>query len=503
MVTFMKKRSSGILLHITSLPSKYGVGDLGPSAYKFADFLAQAKQRYWQVLPLNPPAIAIPHSPYNCLSAYAGNPMLISPKLLHKQGLLAAKEIQNVPDFPQSQADYQVVIPHKTNLLNTAYTSFKSKPQNPQYQRFCMENKSWLEDFAMYVALRQYFRPKMWCDWPPELRDRNNLRQESLSLKLQDDINREKFLQFQFFKQWFSLKHYCNERDIRIIGDIPIYVSFDSADLWANSHFFKLTRKKKPKVISGVPPDFFSKTGQLWGNPIYDWPALKKTGYSWWIQRIGHNLKLFDVIRLDHFRAFVAYWQVPANHKTAAKGRWIRAPKESFFRKLFQHFPSCPIIVEDLGHITPAVKASIEKFKLSDMRILTFGFDGDKNKNVHFINNHVKNSVVYTGTHDNNTLIGWFEKEAGPVQKRKLFDSLRPKVSPAQLNWELIKLAMSSRANLAIIAMQDILGLGQHARMNLPGSIAKENWTWRLDKNLTTSSTISKLKEITEKSNRA
>jgi len=499
----MKKRSSGILLHITSLPSKYGIGDLGPSAYEFADFLVQAKQSYWQVLPLNPPAIRVPHSPYNSLSAYAGNPLLLSPQFLYHQGLLTRKEIQDKPAFGASGVDYQLVIPYKTKLLNTAYERFKSMPEDPYYRRFCLDNATWLEDFAAFVTLREHFGPVLWCDWSAEFRDKNRITKKSLNLKLKDAVNREKFLQYQFFNQWFALKRYCNERGIKIIGDIPIYVSFDSADVWAGPHFFKLTRRKKPRVVSGVPPDFFNKAGQLWGNPVYDWQMLKKAGYSWWFQRIRHNLMLFDVVRMDHFRGFVAYWQVPAGHKTAAKGRWVRAPKEDFFERLFKHFPSCPIIVEDLGHITPAVRVFIEKLQLPGMRILLFGFEGCMAKNVHSHHNHVKNSVVYTGTHDNNTIRGWFEKEADPEQKERLFNYLGRKVPIAELHWELIQLAMNSVANLAIIPMQDILGLGEDARMNHPGTIAKSNWTWRLGRRQTTPSIISKLKKMTEVFNRA
>lgn len=499
----MKKRASGILLHITSLPSKYGIGDLGPSANRFADFLARAKQSYWQVLPSNPPAIRIPHSPYNSQSAYAGNPLLISPQLLYRQGLLTRKEIQDTPAFSETRVDYRLVIPYKAKLLNAAYERFRSMPKDPRYSRFCLDNKTWLEDFALFVALRERFGHGWWCDWPPEFRDRNKITQESLSLKLQDAVNRAKFLQYQFFNQWFALKRYCNERGIKIIGDIPIYVSFDSVDVWANPHFFKLTRRKRPRVVSGVPGDLFSKTGQLWGHPVYDWQALKKAGYSWWFQRIRHNLRLFDVVRLDHFRGFVAYWQVPAGHKTAAKGRWVRAPKEDFFERLLKHFPSRPFIVEDLGHITPAVRAFIEKLQLPGMRILLFGFEADAARSVHSHHNHVKNSVVYTGTHDNNTIRGWFEREAGQEQKKRLFDCLGRKVPAAELHWELIQLAMSSVANLAIIAMQDILGLGGEARMNRPGTVAKDNWTWRLGRRQTTLSAISKLRKMTELTNRA
>ena len=496
----MTKRASGILLHITSLPSKFGIGDLGSSAYKFADFLAEAGQSYWQLLPLNPPAAA--RSPYSSLSAYAANPLLISPKLLYQQGILTHKEIQNPPAFPKDRLDYRTVLPYKTKLLNTAYERFKSIAGDSHFERFCQDNATWLEDFAAFVTLRRRFGTGFWPDWPPPFNNKNKITQKHLTPKMQESINKEKFLQYQFFKQWFALKRYCSRLGIKIIGDIPIYVSFDSADVWANPHLFKLSKSKRPRFISGVPPDSFSKKGQLWASPVYDWPALKKTGYSWWLQRIKHNLKLFDVIRIDHFRAFVAYWQVPAGHKTAAKGKWVRAPKDDFFRKLFKLFPSCPLIVEDLGFITPAVKRFIEKYHLPGMRLLLYSFGEDMADNVHSLRNHIKNSIVYTGTHDNNTVMGWFENQAGPEEKQRLFAQIGRKVPINQLHWELVRLAMSSVANLAIIPMQDILGLGDEARMNLPGSVDNKNWTWRFDNRLLTPSIIAKLKAITKTAHR-
>ncbi len=496
----MTKRASGILLHITSLPSKYGIGDLGPSAYKFVNFLAEAGQSYWQLLPLNPPAAA--RSPYSSLSAYAANPLLISPKLLYQQGLLTRKEIQGPPAFPKDRLDYRTVLPYKTKLLNTAYERFKSIAGDLHFEKFCLDNATWLEDFAAFVTLRRRFGTGFWPDWPLPFNNKNKITQKSLTPKLQDSINKEKFLQYQFFKQWFALKRYCSRHRIKIIGDIPIYVSFEGSDVWANPHLFKLSKRKRPRFISGVPPDSFSKKGQLWANPVYDWPALKKTGYAWWLQRIKHNLKLFDVIRIDHFRAFVAYWQVPAGCKTAAKGRWIRVPKDDFFRKLFNLLPSCPLIVEDLGFITPAVKKFIEKYHLPGMRVLLYGFGEDMADNVHSLRNHIKNSVVYTGTHDNNTVMGWFENQAGPKEKQRLFAQIGRKVPINQLHWELVRLAMSSVANLAIIPMQDILGLGAEARMNLPGSVDNKNWTWRFDNRLLTPSITAKLKAITKTAHR-
>lgn len=508
----MQKRASGILLHITSLPSKCGIGDFGPEACHFADLLVRAKQSYWQVLPLTPLIPSPPYSPYNGLSAFAGNTLLISPELLYRQSLLTRKDIQRAspnalfrqarPAFPKTRVDYRLAISYKTKLLHIAFERFKTMPRRPDYKLFCLKNKSWLDNFATFVALRQHFWPRLWCNWPAELRDRKKQALKSIKTQLKDTINREKFFQYLFFKQWLALKCYCNQRGIRIIGDIPIYVAFDSADVWAHPKIFKLTGKKKPRVVGGVPPDFFSRSGQLWGNPIYDWQVLKNTGYPWWIRRVEHNLTLFDIVRLDHFRGFVAYWQVPADKKTAKSGKWVKGPKEDFFNKLFRRFPSKPIIVEDLGHITRDVIALIEKFQLPCMKILQFAFGGDSVTNSHCLHNHVKNCVVYTGTHDNNTIRGWFEKEAKPKQKKKLFDYLGRKVPASQVHWELIRLAMSSVGNLTIIPIQDVLGLGEQGRMNRPGTV-EGNWSWRLRPNQITTPTIRKLAKLTQTYGRA
>ncbi|HIJ67059.1 MAG TPA: 4-alpha-glucanotransferase [Planctomycetes bacterium] len=499
----MKCRSSGILCHITSLPSRFGVGDLGPGAYKFADFLASAGQSCWQVLPLNPPAIQSPHSPYSCLSAFAGSGLLISPELLYRQGLLTRSQIRDIPAFNPNKANFRQTIRHKTGLLKAAYEHFKSKPTDEQYRRFCRENASWLDDFAVYNALRHHLKTGWWCDWPAHFKDKDKFESGSLNAELQDAIEAEKFIQYTFFSQWFALKRYCKERGIGIIGDMPIYVSFDSADVWANPHFFKLTKHKRPCVVSGCPPDIFNKKGQLWGHPVYDWQELKKAGFSWWLGRMRHNLSLFDFVRIDHFRGLVAYWEVPAHHKTAAKGRWIRVPKEDFFAKLLDSFPARAIIIEDLGHITPAVKAFIEKLGLSGMKILIFGFGPDADSKVHAPENHVKNSVVYTGNHDTNTIRGWFEQEADQRQKKRLFDYLGSQVSASRLNWTLIELAAASVAKLAIIPLQDVLGLGAEARMNRPGTSDENNWTWRFNWHRITPRIVERLKEITQTHRRA
>ena len=495
-------RASGVLLHVTSLPSGYGIGDLGPEAYRFADFLVRANQSYWQILPLPLPTPGPCCSPYYSLSAFAGKTLLISPQLLYRQGLLSKKDIQDRPAFPEASVDYRSVSSYKAKLLNVAFERFKAVAREPDYALFCSKNRGWLGDFATFAALCRHYRQSLWYNWPAELRDRNEHALKAVKAKLRDAINREKFFQYLFFRQWSSLKHYCNQCGIQIIGDTPLYVAYDSADVWSHPDIFKLTSTKKPRAIAGVPPDFFSKSGQLWGNPVYDWRALRKTGYSWWIKRIRHNLTLFDIVRLDHFRAFVAYWQVPAGKKTARDGRWIKGPGEDFFNKLFRLFPSKPVVVEDLGHITRAVRALIEKFQLPGMRVLQFAFDEDSATNLHSLHNHVSNCVVYTGTHDNNTIRGWFEGEARPEQKKKLFDYLGRPVPSGQVHWELIRLAMSSVANLVIIPMQDILGLPEQARMNRPGTVT-DNWSWRLTRGQITAPTARKLAKLTQTYDRA
>jgi len=496
------ERTSGILLHITSLPSKFGVGDLGPAAFAFADFLAGACQSWWQMLGTNQPAIDIPHSPYNCCSAFAGNPLLISPQLLYRRGLLGREDIAGLPAFPETKVDFRRVIAFKRRLLNAAFAHFRARATQTAYMEFCRNNKAWLDDFAFFMVLRDLYKTGDWYRWPKELRDRHKDALASFGQRHRKAIEKQKFMQYIFHRQQAFLKLYCNKLGIRLIGDIPIYVSYQSADVWANQRFFKLNRAKKPAFVSGVPPDFFCRTGQLWGNPVYDWQALKKDGYSWWLDRIGHNLEMFDVVRIDHFRALVACWQIPAHHKTAAGGRWIRTPGNDFFRHLLKRFPSCPFVVEDLGNITPAVRAFIRKYRLTGMRILQFGLGSCDRTNPHAPSNHPKNCVVYTGTHDNNTIMAWFENELTDDQRRKVMRRLRRSGSGDTLHWRFVRLAMNSRANLVITPMQDILGLGQEARMNLPGAFSGDNWVWRLAPDRITPSLTRKLAGLTRATGR-
>ncbi|MFZ0035478.1 MAG: 4-alpha-glucanotransferase [Sedimentisphaerales bacterium] len=527
----MNKRASGVLLHISSLPSEYGIGDFGPSAYRFADFLVHAGQSYWQVLPLNPPApVRNNFSPYNSSSAFAGNTLFISPDLLYRYGFLNKSDMRARPIFPQTQVNYRAVAAYKEKLFNLAYErfehsglvrrSFSEGGKSWDYERFCDDNKSWLEDYAIFVALHRYFHNQSWINWPAELREHKKAALKAVKTQLSCEINREKFLQFVFFKQWRDLKHYCRKRNIRLIGDISFYVAFESSDVWASPELFKLTKRRKPRFVAGVPPDLFSRTGQLWNNPVYNWEALKKTGYRWWLTRFEHNLNLFDIVRLDHFRGFAAYWQVPARCKTALKGKWVAGPGENFFEKVFERFPVSAFFAEDLGRITPDVRELRDKFNLAGTKVLQSAFGKNYATSTHNPRNFIKNSVVYTGTHDTNTIRGWFDNEADAEQKKNLFDCLarpwarsrRPlgraegqrrsdRISAGEIHWALIQLALGSVSNTVIIPMQDILGLGEEARMNRPATI-KGNWQWRLSNGRLNSRIANKLRRLTETSRR-
>jgi len=496
----MKKRASGILLHITSLPSKYGIGDFGPEAYKFADFLKRTNQNYWQILPLNYTIPYAAHSPYSCISAFAGNPLLISPQFLYHRGLLTKSDPPwRVPGLPQASVDFAKVTAYKRRLFQIAFQRFRDSVKPPDFELFCAQNSFWLDDFASFVVFQRHFGRSAfggWNEWPTAIRDRNKKALKSIKGQLQQEIDREFFLQYIFYQQWSNLKCYCNQNGIQIIGDIPIYVTFDSADVWSYPEIFKLSRTKKPRYVAGVPPDYFSRSGQLWGNPVYDWQRLKDSNYSWWMHRIKHNLSLFDLVRIDHFLGFVAYWQVPANHKTARHGKWAKGPKEDFLNALLKHVTSTRIIAEDLGRVTAETRDLIGKFGFACMRVLQFGFDGDAKKNPHILHNHIENCVVYTGTHDNNTIRGWFGKEAEPEQKKRLFNYLGRKVSAKEIHWLMIRLAMSSVARIAIIPMQDVLGLGREARMNRPATV-RGNWRWRLRPGQITTAVAHKLGDLT------
>ena len=470
---------------------------MGTSAYRFADFLADTRQSYWQILPLNPTDPFHVNSPYFSTSAFAGNPLLISPDLLIQDDLLTRQEVESGPSFPVDRVDYQTVIDFKGKLAEQAYLRFKCREVPPDYERFCSENAAWLDGFSLFVALKSHFGGKAWNEWPQDLRDREpgaiGVAQKELSKK----IRMEKFLQYFFFKQWGMLKKYCNQKDIQIIGDIPIYVSHDSADVWMNPELFKLDAQKMPFVVAGVPPDYFSETGQLWGNPVYRWDVIKEKGYEWWVNRIAHNLRFLDIIRIDHFRGLVGYWEVPAAEKTAIHGRWVEGPSSDFINYLIRKFPYLPMIAEDLGVITPDVREVMNRFEFPGMKVLLFAFGDNLPNNPYIPYNLPKNCIAYTGTHDNNTARGWFEKEATPDEKRRLFQYLGRIVSSEELPRELIRLLMMSVASTVIFPIQDILGLGEEARMNIP-STGEGNWEWRLSSHLFETAPIDWLRETTE-----
>ena len=475
----MKNRGCGILLHITSLPSRFGIGELGPWAYKFADFLEACGMSWWQVLPLNPTSTKNYNCPYSSESAFAGNTLLISPEFLVRDGFIENTYLDPVPQFPADRVDFERVITYQQIFLFRAFEFFKKNKKREDFEKFCAEHSFWLEDYARFVSFKEYFQGRHWSDWPAEIRDRDPASMSSLSEKLREDIEKEKFMQYLFYSQWAALKNYCNRKGIEIMGDTPIYVDYDSADVWSHPEIFDLNPAKKPEHVSGVPPDYFSATGQFWGNPVYKWSELKKTGYDWWIRRIGHNQKLFDFVRIDHFRGFVDFWEIPASEKTAVHGKWVKGPKQDLFDEVLKHFPTIHIVAEDLGIITQEVRDFIKCLGFPGMKVLLFAFTDDTGSNPYAPPNHIPNCALYTGTHDNNTARGWWESESSPEERERFCKYVGRQVSADEISETLIRMAMMSVANMVFIPMQDILGLGQSARMNTP-AVVKGNWEWRL-----------------------
>lgn len=491
-------RSSGILLPVPSLPSPYPIGGLGSEAYQFVRLLEQSGQSIWQVLPLNPTLARYHHSPYSSSSTFAGNPLLICPEMLKKDGLLREKDIKtlDISKKKPNSIDYNEASQIKGQLLDKAWTNFFKLPENKEFEKFCTDNKNWLEDFALFTALDQHFAPKPWTEWPKEIKQRNKTALKKCLKDLGDLVQKNKLFQFLFFRQWFSLKNFCRAREISIIGDLPIYVSQDSCDVWANQEIFQLDPDGLPAYQAGVPPDYFSSTGQLWGNPIYDWEKLQSVNFSWWIDRIEHQLELFDLLRIDHFRGLVGYWSVPADEKTAVKGQWVQAPFYPFFKRLKKRFPQLPIIAEDLGQITPDVSQAITYFQLPGMKVLLFAFGEDNPDNPFLPHNYSPNYLVYTGTHDTNTAKGWFEQEINDQDKERLSGYLGKDITSQNVSWELIRLGQMSTASLMVIPMQDILNLGSEARINQPGTTSG-NWLWRVREKQLRSGWIKDLREMT------
>ncbi|NLI31915.1 MAG: 4-alpha-glucanotransferase [Deltaproteobacteria bacterium] len=477
----MVARRSGILLHITSLPSPCGIGDLGPWAYRFADFLHESKQTFWQILPLNPTSSAYGNSPYSSCSAFAGNPLLISLESMVEEQYLSSSDVAEMPWFPMNRVDFESVTQYKTHILRLAAQRFKDAASSchGEFHAFRKANWKWIEDYALFLALKERFSGLPWNEWPPEFRDRDEHALARAREELRDRVFEEVFLQYLFSKQWGALKSYCNERRIQIIGDMPIYVSLDSSDVWSNPVIFKLDAEKRPIFVAGVPPDYFSPTGQRWGNPVYDWNVLRESRYAWWVNRFEHTLKTVDLVRLDHFRGFSGYWEVPGSEETAINGAWVEAPAEDFFSALQQRFPLMPIIAEDLGIITADVREIMHLFGFPGMKVLQFAFYGDIRTNPYAPHNHIRECIVYTGTHDNNTIRGWFRNELSASDRERIFDYFGRVLEDHEIHWELIRVAMMSVATTCIIPMQDFLGLDESARMNLP-SVSHGNWEWRL-----------------------
>jgi 4-alpha-glucanotransferase len=490
----LNQRSSGILLHPTSLPGKFGIGTLGKEAFHFIDFLAKSGQRLWQTLPLGPTGFG--DSPYQSFSSSAGNPLLIDPELLAKEGLLDVRDLRNAEQPAELPVDYSALIPARNEFFHKAFEVFKAaeaKHKSHGFDHFTNQNSTWLNDYALFMALRDHYKKHSWQSWEKPLKMRDPKALQEFSHNLADKILYHKFLQYHFFRQWFAVKDYAHKHGVRIIGDIPIYVSPDSVDIWVNPTMFLLDKDLKPTFIGGVPPDYFSETGQLWGNPLYNWEAIMKDGCRWWIRRFRDTLAFCDIIRIDHFRGFAGFWAVPSGEKTAVNGEWMEGPGNAFFTSISKALGDIPVIAEDLGVITDDVVGLRDSNGFPGMKILQFAFDSAE-ENDHLTYNFSKNSVVYTGTHDNNTTRGWFDS-APSADRELLLEFLN--ADGSEICWDMIRLAWGSVANTAIVPMQDLLCLGTEARMNLPGT-TRGNWQWRAAAGCFSNELAAKLRRVTE-----
>lgn len=476
------ERGAGILMHITSLPSKFGVGDFGPQARKFAECLSRSGQKYWQLLPLNPTELGNGHSPYSSISSMAGNTLLLSPSLLEKEKLLQKEDLRSNVLPVKAQADFKKAEEIKRALFEKAYSNFKNRPSHPMhlpYRLFCEKEAYWLDDFSLYVVLKQSHQGKPWYEWPVEYKNRNLKALEKFAEGNRNEIDKTKWLQFIFSRQWHELKNYCNELNIQLFGDLPFYISYDSVDVWANPEIFCLNPEGKITGVAGVPPDYFNSDGQLWGMPVFRWDVLKKRNYEWWIKRIKKNMELYDLLRLDHFRAFADYWEVPASEKTAKNGAWKIGPGKDFFDTLKKELGELPFIAEDLGDISEAVSELRDRLKLPGMKVLQFAFGDDLPDSIFIPHNYTHDYVVYSGTHDNNTTVGWYRENAGRTERKNLKNYSGLEVKEKNVHEALARMAYGSVAKIAVLPIQDVLGLDEKARMNLPASTEK-NWLWRL-----------------------
>lgn len=506
----LERRASGILAHPTSLPGMHGIGDLGTAAYRFADFLADTGQSLWQILPLGP--VGYGNSPYMSISAFAGNHLLLSLELLAERGLLTGADLEAPEGFSEQRVDYGKVAAFKRGALVKAFDRFQEIAAADEQQAFysyCEKNAAWLEDYALFTALKDAHGGRKWTEWESGAAGRDDAALRRWRCELGKDIEWHKFLQFEFHRQWSALKQYCGDKRIRLIGDTPIYVAHDSAEVWANRELFFLDDDGEPTIVSGVPPDYFSETGQRWGNPIYNWARMAETDFDWWVNRFRTDFAQVDFVRLDHFRGFEAYWEIPATEDVATHGRWVKGPGTAFFERIGARLGELGIapriIVEDLGVITPEVDQLRDQFDFPGMRILQMAFGGDPKASDYLPHNHVKNCVVYTATHDHNTTVGWYTSEPGS-QSTQSVDEIEAERAAARLytgsdgseiHWDFIRLALGSVASMAIIPLQDILGLGTSSRMNRPGS-ASGNWEWRFTENDLSDALGLRLKSLTE-----
>ncbi len=491
----MTSRKSGILLHITSLPGDDGTGTLGKNAFRFVDFLEKSKQKMWQILPLG--QVGFGDSPYQCYSAFAGNIQLIDLDLLVQEGWLKKKDVKS-PGFKAEKADFEGARNWKIPLLRKSYKAFQNniEPWLNEYFYFQYEHKWWLNDFALFMALKEHFNGDSWSDWPDEIKFRNPSALKQYTEKLKKEIDFWMFLQWQFFRQWHTLKKYANEKGIEIVGDVPLYVSTDSSDVWSNTDIFQLDKNLNPTYVGGVPPDYFSKTGQLWGNPVFNWQRLEERQFDWWMARLRFNVNMFNLVRIDHFRGLESYWSVPAGEKTAINGKWEAAKGYQLLQRFKQEYGSLPFIAEDLGIITPEVEKLRDDLHLTGIKVLQFAFGSDS-KNINLPHNYKPDFMVCTGTHDNDTTLGWLKSVKG--KERKMVNKYLGEPEKALPN--LIEMVCASTAKMAILPMQDLLGLDTEARMNIPGT-SSGNWGWRFQWKQVNQNQIRFLREITIKYNR-
>ncbi len=487
------ERASGILLHPTSLPGPYGIGEIGPQAYAWVDWLAEAGCGLWQILPLGPTSYG--DSPYQCFSAFAGNPYLVSCAALLDQGLLSETDLEDMPVFSPDRVDFGAIYHWKLKVLDRAYRNFvgiAGEIEIRAFREFREQQGAWLDEFALFMALKDLHAGRPWWEWSAEYRMRERDALVQAREAQQETIERHAFQQYLFFRQWLALKEHANRKGLQIIGDIPIFVAYDSSDVWANPELFALEPDGSLQVQAGVPPDYFSETGQLWGNPLYRWDVHSRSGYRWWVDRMRSVLSLVDIVRLDHFRGFYDYWEIPGNAKTAIDGRWVPGPGEEFFVRIRQALGELPIIAEDLGYLHPGVYDLRDQLGLPGMKILVFAF-GDEHANLFLPHNYIPHSVVYTGTHDNDTTLGWYRR-VGKGERN--FARRYLARDGKDISWDLIRAAWSSVSVFAVAPLQDVLSLGNEARMNLPGTLGTHNWTWRVRAEAFSEEVQARLQEI-------